>query len=392
MKRPVISLATCLLFTAVANLGWAADAPNLPRKVRDVVIYRDARFHAAFPSVVRRPDGELLLAFRRAPDRQMLGEAKTTHVDPNSQLVAVRSRDGGLTWSNEPQLIYAHALGGAQDPCLLQLRDGTLLCPSYGWAFLKPEAVATRQSPVFEIVPGVLFLGGFMVRSEDGGSTWSGPTYPPHVPTEINRDPYGTPLPAYNRGALCEGRDGRIFWAVAATEQAKPQRNAVHLLVSADHGRTWSYTAPVATDPKVTFNEASVHETPRGDVVVFMRTANLDDHACLARSTDGGRTFAPWQDLGFQGHPLQATALPDGRVLLVYGYRHKPYGIRARVLNAECTDAATAPEIVLRDDGGITDLGYPWSVVLDAKHVLVAYYFNVGTGPRHIAGTLLELP
>jgi hypothetical protein len=55
-------------------------------------------------------------------------------------------------------------------------------------------------------------------------------------------------------------------------------------------------------------------------------------------------------------------------------------------------DAATAPEIVLRDDGGITDLGYPWSVVLDAKHVLVAYYFNVGTGPRHIAGTLLELP
>lgn len=393
MKPPVLRwLAACLLCAAATSANWAADGAGLPRKLRDVVIYRDPRFHAAFPSVVRRSEGELLLAFRRAPDRQMLGEAKTTHVDPNSQIVAVRSRDGGMTWSEEPQLVYAHAFGGAQDPCLLQLRDGTLLCPSYGWAFIKPEAVATRQAPVFEIVPGVLFLGGFMVRSEDGGRTWSGPTYPPHLPTEINRDPYGTPLPAYNRGALCEGRDGRIFWAVAATEQATPPRNAVHLLVSADRGRTWSYTAPVATDPKVTFNEASVHETPRGDLVVFLRTANLDDHACLARSTDGGRTFAPWQDLGFQGHPLQATALPDGRVLLVYGYRHKPYGIRARVLNAECTNAATAPEIVLRDDGGSTDLGYPWSLAIDAKHVLVAYYFNVGGGPRHIAGTLLELP
>ena len=393
IKRVVLrSLAACFLFAALKPAGWATEAPALPRKVRDVVIYRDARFHAAFPSVVRRPDGELLLAFRRAPDRQMLGEAKTSHVDPNSQIVAVRSRDGGVTWSDEPQLVYAHAFGGAQDPCLLQLRDGTLLCPSYGWAFLKPEAVGTRQKPVFEIVPGVLFLGGFVVRSEDGGRTWSGPAYPPHLPAEINRDPYGNPLPAYNRGALCEGRDGRIFWAAAATEQATPHRTAVHLLVSADRGRTWSHTARVATDPKVTFNEASVHETPRGDLVVFLRTANLDDHACLARSTDGGRTFAPWQDLGFKGHPLQATALPDGRVLLVYGYRHQPYGIRARVLNAECTDAATAPEIVLRDDGGITDLGYPWSVVIDAKHVLVAYYFNVGNGPRHIAGTLLELP
>jgi hypothetical protein len=95
--------------------------------------------------------------------------------------------------------------------------------------------------------------------------------------------------------------------------------------------------------------------------------------------------------MGFKGHPLQATRLPDQRVLLVYGYRHKPYGIRARILNAECTDYATAPEIVLRTDGGTTDIGYPWSVVLDDRRVLVVYYFNLANGPRHIAGTVLEI-
>jgi sialidase-1 len=147
----------------------------------------------------------------------------------------------------------------------------------------------------------------------------------------------------------------------------------------------------VAVDATVTFNEASVYETPKGDIVAFLRTANFEDQAVIARSTDGGKTFQPWQGMGFKGHPLQATRLPDQRVLLVYGYRHKPYGIRARILNAECTDFATAPELVLRDDGGATDLGYPWSVVVDDRRVLVVYYFNVANGVRHIAGTMLEI-
>lgn len=38
------------------------------RKIKDVIIYKDSLFYSAFPSVVKRPDGELLVAFRRAPD------------------------------------------------------------------------------------------------------------------------------------------------------------------------------------------------------------------------------------------------------------------------------------------------------------------------------------
>jgi hypothetical protein len=197
-------------------------------------------------------------------------------------------------------------------------------------------------------------------------------------------------LPAYNRGAPYQTADGRIVWVVAATDRVAPRKTSNHLLISADRGSTWSYSAPVAVDPKITFNEASAYETPKGDIVAFLRTANFDDEACIARSTDGGKTFQPWEKMGFKGHPLQALRLPDQRVLLVYGYRHKPYGIRARVLNAECTDFATASEIVLRDDGGTTDIGYPWAVSLDGKRVLVVYYFNLANGPRHIAGTVLE--
>ena len=366
------------------------EPDSLPgvRIIRNVIIYEDAKFHSAFPSVIKRPDGELIVAFRRAPDRKIFGEKGTNHVDPNSYLVKVTSRDG-LTWNREPQLIYAHTFGGSQDPCLLQLRDGTILCMSYGWAFVRPEGIQNLKAPNFLLDGGVVFLGGYFLVSSDGAKSWEGPFYPPHIEPEINFNALGEPLPAYNRGALVEARSGKIFWVVAASHTKESTAN--HLLVSEDKGKTWKYSCPVAVDEKVSFNEASIYETPKGDLVAFLRTANFDDQACIARSTDGGKTFQPWEKMGFQGHPLQALRLPDNRVLLTYGYRHKPYGVRARILNPECTDFATAPEIVLRADGGTTDIGYPWAVMLDKNRVLVTYYFNVAGGPQHIAGTIVEV-
>jgi hypothetical protein len=299
----------------------------------------------------------------------------------------VRS-DDGETFTKEPELIYAHPYGGSQDPCLLQLRDGTLLCASYGWAFVRPDGLPNLKKPVFQSGDAT-FLGGYLVRSANGGKTWQAPIYPPHIEPEVNFNAYGTPVPAYNRGALYEGKSGRIFWAVAASDASK--KTSVHLITSNDKGLTWNYSSPIAVDSKVAFNETSVYETPKGDILAFLRTANFDDQACIARSTDGGKTFSKWESMGFQGHPLNALRLPDNRVLLTYGYRHKPFGIRARILNAECTDFATAPEFVLRDDGGSGDIGYTWPVQLDKKRVMVVYYFNKDNGTRHIAGTILEI-
>ena len=51
----------------------------------------------------------------------------------------------------------------------------------------------------------------FLLRSKDGAQTWEPPIAPPACPGELNRDVFGKIIPAYNRGALCEGRDGRLF-------------------------------------------------------------------------------------------------------------------------------------------------------------------------------------
>lgn len=363
-------------------------APGI-RKVEDIVIYQDETFYSAFPSIVRRPGGELIVAFRRAPERRALGEKGSTHTDPNSYLVLVRSRDGGNTWSTEPELIYANPFGGSQDPCMVQLRSGTIVCTSYGWALLQPEVASQLNDSLRH--GNFAFLGGYVLQSRDGGHSWRGPFYPPPVGADKTENVFRKPVPAYNRGAMCQGRDGRLYWVVAANTGTQLRRTENHLLISTDQGETWTYSCPVATDPKVTFNEASLYETPKGDLVAFIRTANFDDHTVVVRSTDGGKSFQPWEDAGFRGHPHHALRLPDRRVLLVYGYRHAPFGIRARVLNPECTDFSTAKELVLRDDGGNGDLGYPWASMISRKRALVVYYFNRANGIRHIAGTILEI-
>lgn len=377
------------LFCGAADKTGQTTGEPPARKVKDVVIYKDAQFYSSFPSAVNVKGGEILVAFRRAPDRKIFGESGSNHVDPNSYLVMVRSKDGE-NWTKEPELIYAHPFGGSQDPCLLKLRDGTLLCTSYGWAFLRPSGVSDLKKPSSLTAEKAVFLGGYILRSLNNGKTWQGPVYPPHIEPEIRYSAVGAPVPAYNRGALCEGKSGRIFWVVAATDAKSPSKTSNYLLTSDDKGTTWQYSGVVASDEKASFNETSVYETPKGDIVAFLRTAGMDDQACIARSTDGGKTFQ-WEKMGFQGHPLNGMRLPDNRVLLTYGYRHKPFGIRARILNAECTDFATAPEIILRDDGLNGDLGYSWPVLLDKDRVLVVYYFAEADQVRHIAGTILEI-
>lgn len=387
MKRAIIALAA--MMCAVCQLAQQL-LPGV-NKVADVEIYNDSAYFSAFPSVVRLPGGDLYLAFRRAPNRMMMGAERNRHVDANSYLVAVRSSDGGRTWSREPQLMFAHPYGGSQDPCLLQLANGDLLCTSYLWIQVGPQLYDEYEGRFYGDDHWT-FAGGFVIRSGDGGTTWQGPIDPGSpIPTETRHTMLGK-LPLYNRGALYQGRDGTIHWAVAC-ENGLKSGSSVYLVQSRDGGHTWQYRSVIAQLDTIGLNETSIYETPRGDLMAFIRSLDYPtDEGYIARSSDGGATFT-LQGMGFKGHPFHALRLPDNRVLLTYGYRHKPYGIRARILNAECTDFATAPEMVIRDDGGGTDLGYPWAVMIDDNHVLVVYYFNYEQlcGTRQILGTILEI-
>lgn len=389
MKIKTISIAFLAVFQLIIFSCHTNNEELESKKIiglekhEDYVIYEDSLYYSSFPSVVETKEGKFLLSFRRAPNRKLLGEQGYTHVDNNSYLVSMESEDG-KNWT-KPNVFYAHDFGGSQDPCLITLESGKMICASYGWSQLRSGE--TVNEPISQS-GDFIFQGGYYVTSDDNGVSWSEAKYPPAINSERRHDQFGNKLPAYNRGSMYQGKNGDVYWiAATGTSNGQSENN---LLISTDEGETWVQKGVVAKSDSITFNEASVYETPKGDIIGFIRTANYGDTAVIARSVDGGETF-DWEPMGFKGHPFQATRLPDDKVLLVYGYRHEPYGIRAKILNSECTDFATAEEIIIREDGGTTDIGYPWAVILNDDQVLISYYYNKDDGVRFIGGSIMNL-
>jgi hypothetical protein len=81
--------------------------------------------------------------------------------------------------------------------------------------------------------------------------------------------------------------------------------------------------------------------------------------------------------------------LKDRRLALIYGFRSAPYGIRARL--SSDNGLTWGDEIILRDDGGCWDLGYPRTVTRPDGKVVTAYYYNdAADRERYIAATIWD--
>lgn len=109
-------------------------------------------------------------------------------------------------------------------------------------------------------------------------------------------------------------------------------------------------------------------------------------------SDDGGRTWRFLSRVNDWGAPGDVVQMADGRIVCVYGYRVAPQGVRARV--SEDGGRTWGAEIVLRDDGGSWDLGYPRVIEHEPGRLLSVYYMNrrddpiqMNGGVRHIAWT-----
>jgi hypothetical protein len=94
---------------------------------------------------------------------------------------------------------------------------------------------------------------------------------------------------------------------------------------------------------------------------------------------------------GSVGNPPSTITIKDRRILVTYGYRSEPYGMRARL--SEDNGRTWGDEIILRDDAGCWDLGYPRSVQRTDGKIVTIYYHNDSIDEeRYIAATIWKLP
>ena len=292
------------------------------------------------------------------------------HVCPFGQVVFMRSRDGGESWC-WPRVILDSGLDD-RDSGILETQNGTLLATTFTSLAYEPILKRAMQNGDWD--PAKLKrwqaahhrltdedrsaeLGQWMIRSEDGGRTWSG-KYPsivnsPHGPIQL--------------------ADGRLIYA---GKELWTGQKRVGVSESLDDGKTWKWLSQIPTrdgDDPADYHELHAVELPDKRIIVQIRNHNPQNsrETLQCESTDGGRTWTKPIAIGVWGLPSHLLRLLDGRVLMTYGYRRSPYGNQARLIE---DGRRWSEPLTVSDDGASGDLGYPSTVQLSDGTMISIWY------------------
>lgn len=147
--------------------------------------------------------------------------------------------------------------------------------------------------------------------SRDAGQTWS--------PVEYLAA--GVLGPIKNKPLLLA--DGVI---VSGTSVESYQAWASWVERSTDNGKTWTKHGPIVFpgEPRGTIQPAIVSMSP-GRLRMFVRSTPRIGRICTSDSTDGGKTWTNLKptELPNPNSGIDAVALKDGRILLVYNHTEK---------------------------------------------------------------------
>ncbi|MBT2188214.1 sialidase family protein [Sphingobium nicotianae] len=297
--------------------------------------------------------------------------------------VGLRSKDWGRTWDGaipviNPQQTIARDMANAKTMGDLQpidFLDRNILISNSGAGFGTPE-------------------GRTDVRvSKDRGHSWSPPIPVPtdglHSISGMNSvliRPDGTAMiwlmevdkDGWNRHPCVfalppRGRDFHFLSFITQKRDPKGEADGDWQSTFRFGGHRWFYPRGYMLPSGRMLCVMRCQRDPRG----IMWT---EVHA----SDDGGRTWGFLSRVNDFGSPGSLVRLDDGRLVIVYGNRLMPSGIRATVSTDE--GATWGPELIVRDDGGSWDLGYPNAWVTDDGKVGVIYYFNGKDDPKQVNG------
>lgn len=205
------------------------------------------------------------------------------------------------------------------------------------------------------------YVGSWTMRSDDGGATFTSPA----------RCPVSSP-----HGPVVM-RDGRLIYLGKLFPEGMDRPFGIVSCAESRDGLHWDVLGEVPLPENVTngqFHEPHVIELNDGALLCLIRyhypNGGLGIYKSVSR--DGGRTWSTPEDMDIHGSPPHLLRHSSGAIVLTYGWRHAPYGQRARISR---DDGATwSDEIILRNDGPDGDLGYPCSVELPNGDILTVYY------------------
>ena len=318
----------------------------------DTIDFR--RFPSAAEVVICRDRGYFpVLASVGGNDVLAVVRAGAGHVGVTGRLEAIRSPDGGRTW--EAPVVIVDSGADDRNPALGVAPDGTVVLAyhaqgSYGedgrWA---PELRRVQMR---------------VTRSRDGGRSWEDDR-PLGVEGMEKHSAYGR-IVTLSCGTMLLPLYG------ADIRSTSGSGDCAYVLRSDDGGRSWNRPSLIAD----AYNETALVLTSDGVLVAAMRTADRQGLVSVCRSTDGGYTWdAPMEVTEGREHPADLTLLSNDWILMVYGVRHDPFGVQARA--SKDVGRTWSRPLIVCDDLGDSDLGYPSTVRL-GERLVTAYYCAPG--------------
>lgn len=343
----------------------AADARVEPTQT--ISLQRE-HYHG-WPTLIRRKNGQLVVAY---------SGGREDHVCPFGRVEIIRSTDAGDSWS-WPEVVMDSPIDD-RDAGLCETADGSLLLTTFtslafqdvrkkaaNWSadrISRWDAVARRAAASdFETL-----LGVWMLRSTDGGLSWSKPyrvpVNSPHGPSVVDK--------------------GRLLYA---GKQLWETGKKVGVCESADDGRSWKWISDIPVrdgDTAEQYHELHQAQAADGRLIVHIRNHSSRNHreTLQCESKDGGASWSTPAAIGVWGLPSHLLRLRDGSLLMSYGYRRAPFGNHARISSDH--GRTWSEPLVLSQDGSGVDLGYPSTAELADGRLLTVWYEQRKDSPRAV--------
>jgi hypothetical protein len=323
------------------------------------------RLESASEHIVTSGQGYFpVIAATQIDDLLVVMRGGSGHMGLGGRLDAVRSADGGRTWT-QPTTI-ADSERDDRNPALGFTADGVAIL-GYHWqgSYDDQGQWEPKRGPTNTRV----------IRSADGGVTWG-------EDLELNWLPLNGTSPF---GKIRCDAEGTLYMPVysgshplgvgVGTQKVDPATCPTYLLRSNDGGDTWRDPLTVA----VGLNEADLLIISPNDWLFAGRSENREEQAIYTlRSNDRGHTWSqPERVTDGKEHPPDLTLLSNGVVLMTYGRRHPSFGVEARI-SLDRGRTWQENTIILASGLPGTDIGYPSTARL-SDGTLVTVYYRAGT-------------
>ncbi|SFS06796.1 BNR repeat-like domain-containing protein [Agrococcus baldri] len=363
-----------ILRTVITDLNGVVSAAEQSTSVRssrtvpDVIVATAEGDHEPyFPEIAHLDDGRLVTVYYWANEH-----SPSIPGGGPGQVRWTESVDGGKTWSEARVVIDTPA--DDRDPQITQLRDGTIVLTWFQTEWIGYPAEAAT------------ITGTYVIRSEDGGQTWSQPA---QVESSMSCG-CGARSGAYNLGWAAESGEvveldnGDLLLPLYGTRPDAALGRA-SVARSTDGGLTWPLANEVMLPAPagVGLSETELAVLADGRVTAVIRPGFVSD------SFDGGLTWSVATRVPWSMQAPDLLRLPGGRALLTYG--GNDYGSNEPVVgrflypNQAWVDTVPVPLYMSLQN---VDQGDPSSAVVRGSHFLtVSYDTNIGS----IVGTFSSL-